>query len=181
MMTPAGVDHLATKIATEATTQKPSGAAAPTEGDQLRLQEAMQRQGGQDAGRENQQPAATDATNPTAAHGAGQPPRPQEAQNPEDGRIDATKPVDASPGETADAVRERPTMGDAILKGMDHMRGEFQTLQNEAASMSKPQDMSPADLLRVQMQTSRVMLQDQLVGQVAGKADQDVETLLKAQ
>ena len=73
------------------------------------------------------------------------------------------------------------TMGDSILKGIDKMRTDQQDVGNQLKGVDGMENMSPQELLKTQMQVSRVMFNEQLTGQVTGKVEQDMDSLLKSQ
>lgn len=76
---------------------------------------------------------------------------------------------------------ERPlTPGDAILQSLDKMRAGFQDLNGQIATIAQQPELSPLDLLMLQMQVSQVTLNAQLVNQVASKIEQDMNALLKS-
>lgn len=76
---------------------------------------------------------------------------------------------------------ERPLApGDAILQSLDKMRAGFRDLNGQIAGIAERPELSPLDLLKLQMQVSQVTLNAQLVNQVASKIEQDMNTLLKS-
>lgn len=76
---------------------------------------------------------------------------------------------------------ERPlTPGDAVLQSLDKMRAGFRDLNGQIATIARQPELSPLDLLKLQMQVSQVTLNAQLINQVASKIEQDMNTLLKS-
>ena len=71
--------------------------------------------------------------------------------------------------------------GDLILRGLERLRGEYRAVGGELDALSKRTDLNPMDLLGIQLQVAQVTLGSQLIGQVAGKLEQNLNTLLKSQ
>jgi type III secretion system YscI/HrpB-like protein len=71
--------------------------------------------------------------------------------------------------------------GDLILHGLERLRGEYRAVGGELDALSKRTDLNPMDLLGIQMQVAQVTLGTQLIGQVASKLEQNLNTLLKSQ
>ncbi len=71
--------------------------------------------------------------------------------------------------------------GDAILQGIDKMRTDFQGIGEQVSSVAGKGDVSPQDLLKVQMQVSRTMMEEQFASQAVSKVDQGVNSVVKGQ
>ncbi len=119
--------------------------------------------------------------------GAGQQARPQvqrttpQGSGPESaqsaGQPDATGPDATGPDA---AGKQAASHGDRILAAMEKGRAEYRTtIKGVDQSAEAAQQMSPAELIRMQLQVARVTLNESLAGQVGSKVDSDVQTLLK--
>jgi type III secretion system YscI/HrpB-like protein len=71
--------------------------------------------------------------------------------------------------------------GDLILRGLERLRGEYRAVGVELDTLSNRAEINPMDLLNLQMQVAQVTLGSQLIGQVASKLEQNLNTLLKSQ
>lgn len=71
--------------------------------------------------------------------------------------------------------------GDLILRGLERLRGEHRALSVELDTLSGRAEMNPMELLNLQMQVTQVTLGTQLIGQIASKLEQNLNTLLKSQ
>ena len=71
--------------------------------------------------------------------------------------------------------------GDLILRGLEHLRGQYRAVGVELDTLANRADLTPMDLLGLQMQVAQVTLGAQLIGQVASKLEQNINTLLKSQ
>jgi type III secretion system YscI/HrpB-like protein len=86
------------------------------------------------------------------------------------------------PSQVAGIAGERVTApGDLILRGLERLRGEYRALGTELDTLSNRADLNPMELLSLQMQVAQVTLGSQLIGQVASKLEQNLNTLLKSQ
>lgn len=96
----------------------------------------------------------------------------------------AMQGVAASPATAAGALplpSEAVTPGDRILGGMERLRGHYRGLGAELDTLATRSDLTAMDLIGIQMQVAQVTLGAQLIGQVASKLEQNLNTLLKAQ
>jgi ribonuclease D len=71
--------------------------------------------------------------------------------------------------------------GAKILEHMNGMRTGLQEAVTELQSAVANPNMSAADLLKVQMKLQQVTLQQDLMGKVVAKSEQNVDQLLKGQ
>lgn len=87
----------------------------------------------------------------------------------------------AAPATTMAAPLEHPKApGDVILHGLERLRERYQAVGAEMdAVANQPSIISPQELIALQMQVAQVTLGTQLVGQVASKLEQNLNTLLK--
>ncbi|EXJ15666.1 type III secretion system inner rod subunit SctI [Imhoffiella purpurea] len=99
----------------------------------------------------------------------------------------ALHPVrDTPPGTGVDAAwsgqsLETPVSpGDRILQGMERLRTRYREVGAALESSVHETQMNPQELLGLQMQMAQVTLGTQLIGQVASKLEQNLNTLLKA-
>jgi len=71
--------------------------------------------------------------------------------------------------------------GAKILDHMNGMRtGLQEALNGLQGSLAKP-DMSPAELVKVQLKLQQVTMQQELTGKVVSKSEQNIDQLLKGQ
>ena len=75
----------------------------------------------------------------------------------------------------------KPSLGTSILQSMDKMRSTSVDVNQSVGSIDNMSTMSPQELLKAQMQISRVMFNEQALGSVTGKVEQDADSLLKSQ
>ena len=87
------------------------------------------------------------------------------------------------PGREVDKIQpvQRRSLGDSVLQGIEKMRTEAQGVGDQLEAADGIASMTPQELLQAQMRISRVMFDEQLTGQVTGKVEQDMDTLLKSQ
>lgn len=78
------------------------------------------------------------------------------------------------------AVTPSPMIGDAILQGLDRLRASAQDSGARLQSVTSQQDLSPQELIKLQMQVSQTTFNQQMIGQVAGKLEQDIDVLMKS-
>ena len=71
--------------------------------------------------------------------------------------------------------------GDKILSAVHNMRTGFQETMKQLETTVANSAASPADMLKVQMKLQQVTLQQDLMGKVVSKSQQNVDTLLKGQ
>jgi type III secretion system YscI/HrpB-like protein len=71
--------------------------------------------------------------------------------------------------------------GGKILDHMNNMRTGMQEAMSELQGTLANPNMGPADLLKVQMKLQQVTLQQDLMGKVVSKSEQNVDQLLKGQ
>lgn len=71
--------------------------------------------------------------------------------------------------------------GDLILGGLERLRGRYRAVSVELDVMARRAELTPMDLLGMQMQVAQVTLGTQLIAQVASKLEQNVNSLLKSQ
>jgi hypothetical protein len=71
------------------------------------------------------------------------------------------------------------TGGDSILQGIDKMRADVNSVGDKVASMAQG-SLSPQEAAQAQMQLAEGTIKMQLIGQVPGKVEQDMDTLLKS-
>lgn len=83
----------------------------------------------------------------------------------------------------ANRIQSEPphSLGDSILRGMNQMRSEAQGAADQLKAVDGSDSMTPMEALRAQLQISQVTFNAQLTGQVTGKVEQDMDTLLKSQ
>lgn len=95
-----------------------------------------------------------------------------------------TAPAEA-PGPELVAPEAPPGPGDAILKGLERLsQGTEQAVQQASTAVNsvKPGEMmSAGDLMKMQMSLMQVSVQQDVVGKVAGKATQNIDSFLKNQ
>ena len=74
--------------------------------------------------------------------------------------------------------------GDAILQGLNRMRndmgGSIDRINHLVQSLNG-QALPAQDLLKIQLEVQQLTLQQELMGKVAGKATQNLDTLVKVQ
>jgi type III secretion system YscI/HrpB-like protein len=70
--------------------------------------------------------------------------------------------------------------GDLILRGLERLRGQYRAVGVELDTLANRADLTPMDLIGLQMQVAQVTLGTQLIGQVASKLEQNINTLLKS-
>ena len=116
----------------------------------------------------NDQARFQDALKNNPQHDTGQTAQPQASVQPEHG-VDKIQPV------------QRRSLGDSVLQGIEKMRSEAQVVGNQVESADGMASMTPQELLQAQMRISRVMFDEQLTGQVTGKLEQDMDTVMKSQ
>lgn len=81
-----------------------------------------------------------------------------------------------------DAAPQAATLGDKILQGLGGLSGDLrQSWQEASALLDHGQNMSTADMLRLQMSLTQVAIQYDLVGKAIGKSTQNIEQLVKIQ
>ena len=88
-----------------------------------------------------------------------------------------TQPRDGMHVEPAQDDPQSP--GDRILHGVAKIRKEYTALQSDVSDMTTKK-VAPEELLKLQMHMGRVMVNEQLIGQVGGAVEKDVDTLLKS-
>jgi hypothetical protein len=72
------------------------------------------------------------------------------------------------------------TPGDKVLESLDKTRSQYRNVTNEVNSASaNGEASSPEELFRLSVKVAGVTVKEQLAASVGGKADQDVQTLLK--
>lgn len=83
----------------------------------------------------------------------------------------------------ADAPTAPPSLGQAILDGMDGVRHQFDSATTGIRHVleSTASDLTIRDMLSIQMQISTLSIQQDLMGKIVGKTTQNVDQLLKAQ
>jgi type III secretion system YscI/HrpB-like protein len=70
--------------------------------------------------------------------------------------------------------------GDVILQGLERLRGNYREVSAEMTAVANQHtSVSPQELIGLQMQMAQVTLGTQLIGQVASKLEQNLNTLLK--
>lgn len=100
----------------------------------------------------------------------------------------ASAPGDLAP-ESADAVANGSrtagpvSLGDAILKGLDHLRNHMQEGWSAAMAPLEPENgqLSTAGLLQLQTGVLQMSFESQMVGTIAGKTSQSIDQLVKMQ
>lgn len=70
--------------------------------------------------------------------------------------------------------------GDLILRGLERLRGHYREVSAKADAVALESAVSPQELIGLQMQVAQVTLGTQLIGQVASKLEQNMNTLLKS-
>ncbi len=97
----------------------------------------------------------------------------------------ALGPAEAPGGAQAPGQVTQPggvkSPGDAILQGIDKMRTDFQGIGEQVKGLADKGDISPRDLLKVQMQAGRTMMEEQFASQAVSKVDQGVNSVVKGQ
>jgi type III secretion system YscI/HrpB-like protein len=90
----------------------------------------------------------------------------------------AAQAADKVPGVTA---AEESTPGTKILDGLNNVRTGFNEALHDLEKTLSVSPDSPSELIKVQLRLQRVTLQQDLLGKVTSKAEQNVDTLLKGQ
>jgi hypothetical protein len=151
-------------------TQQGGNAGAPTDqaaAGQQRFEDAM-RQSPEGSGQ--QDAAGTAQQDRQQARGEQSQAVPADAATPGD------KPA---PGAAAGA-EGRTGQGDRILSGLRKGRAEYRsTVDAVDGTHGGAARMSPEDLIRLQLQVTRVTLNESMAGEVGSKVDSDLQTLLK--
>ena len=91
----------------------------------------------------------------------------------------AAKPEAAQAVEGAAATSSTP--GAKILDHLNNVRQSFNEAVHELQSAVEKSVDSPSELLKVQMKLQQVTLQQDLLGKVTAKSEQNIDTLLKGQ
>ena len=147
-----GVNQLAGKVAEQSLKEGAGKQQQASTDDQARLQDALQNKPQDDLSKQDPQAL---------------------------GSVQNQQPVPAVDKATA---AERPaSLGDTILQSMDKMRTETADMGHQVSSIDNMETMSPQELLKTQLQVSRVMFNEQAIGTATGKIEQDMDTLLKSQ
>lgn len=91
------------------------------------------------------------------------------------------EPSNTAPATMTSPLEQHPRApGDVILHGLERLRERYQAVGAEMdAVANQPSLISPQELIALQMQVVQVTLGAQLVGQVASKLEQNLNTLLK--
>ena len=82
---------------------------------------------------------------------------------------------------TAPSATAQPTLGDAILNGLDHLRGHLKAGWASAVAPLEGGPMSAAGMLQAQAGLQQMGFETQLIGTVAGKTSQSIDQLVKMQ
>ena len=97
-------------------------------------------------------------------------------------------PVEASPqievSRAPEPVAEVPSPGDAILRGLNQVRQDMDLGLDRFSNMVQTLGegpMAPQDMLKIQWEAQQIGMQFDLLGKVAGKATQNLDSLLKNQ
>ncbi len=134
------------------------------------------------------QEIATETTKPGPAD-ASDMSRFEAALNQPDGGTQASSAAEATssaqsaqstpPAEKAEGAS---SLGDSILNSVDRMRMDHrETVQNIEKALNSGESLSTEELLKIQMQVTRMTVEQDLSAKVASKLNQSIETLLKAQ
>jgi len=118
--------------------------------------------------------------------------RPEDVQKLQDAlnqaqQAEANAANGVSPAQAPDKVAgvqgiEQTSPGNKILESVHRMRSGLQAEIAQLNTMLSKSDFgSPADMLRVQAQLQQVTMQQDLLGKVVSKSEQNIETLLKGQ
>jgi type III secretion system YscI/HrpB-like protein len=104
-------------------------------------------------------------------------------QQQQPGDAAANNPMQAQGVDKVDGVQatSNESPGAKILEHMNSMRTGLQEAVTELNSAVANPNMAPADLLKVQMRLQQVTLQQDLMGKVVAKSEQNVDQLLKGQ
>lgn len=73
------------------------------------------------------------------------------------------------------------SLGDVILKGLDHLRSHLKTGWSSAVAPLEQGPVSAAGLLQAQAGLQQMGFETQLIGTVAGKTSQSIDQLVKMQ
>lgn len=92
----------------------------------------------------------------------------------------APEPTTIALSAAAPASERVTAPGDLILRGLERLRGQYRTVGVELDALATRAELTPMDLLGLQMQVAQVTLGTQLIGQVAGKLEQNINSLLKS-
>jgi CHASE2 domain-containing sensor protein len=76
---------------------------------------------------------------------------------------------------------ERTSPGDKILDSVQNMRSGYQTALADLEQALRSGTASPAELLSIQTKVQAVTLQQDMMGKIVGKSEQNVDQLLKGQ
>jgi type III secretion system YscI/HrpB-like protein len=74
-----------------------------------------------------------------------------------------------------------PSFGDAILNGLDHLRGHLKAGWASAVAPLEGGSMSAAGMLQAQAGLQQMGFETQLIATVAGKTSQSIDQLVKMQ
>jgi type III secretion system YscI/HrpB-like protein len=100
---------------------------------------------------------------------------------------EAQAPNGAAPVQGVEAVNgvqavEQTSPGAKILDSVANMRTGLQDAMREMTNvLSKGSEMSPAEMMKVQMKFQQVSIQQDLLSKIVSKSEQNVDQLLKGQ
>ncbi|MBV8190031.1 MAG: type III secretion system inner rod subunit SctI [Alphaproteobacteria bacterium] len=79
------------------------------------------------------------------------------------------------------ATAQGASPGQKILDNVQQIRSSYQDTLKEVEQLLRKGTASPADVLAVQTKVQTLTLQQEMLGKVVGKSEQNVDTLLKGQ
>lgn len=111
--------------------------------------------------------------------------RPEEAQNVDTNQTaqEADKAQQISPIEDG-SVEAKPTIGDAILEGVEKMKSSYDARVEEIQTRIVGKDgkeLSVEDAMKLQFEIMQMGLEQDLTGKVADKTSQGVQTMFRPQ
>lgn len=96
--------------------------------------------------------------------------------------VGPTEASTAAPLQEVAPLDAAPSPGDVILRGLEHLKQDFNAVVERVGSPAQGGDMmSASDLVRTQFSLMQVTLEQDVVSKVAGKATQNLDTFLKNQ
>lgn len=121
---------------------------------------------------------AAPAAVPPAGTAATQP-RPVSAAGEVDARDRARRALGLEPAATTPAAPGQT--GDAIIEGMQKLRGVFDTQTGRLASITETKNFDISTLMQMQMEVVRFSLLVEVTSKLTGKSTQAFDTLMKGQ
>lgn len=111
------------------------------------------------------------------ATGAASPPGAASAVSPADASARARRTLDLGGA----AATDLPAKGDAVLGGLQRLRGVFNAAETRLSAATDGHDISTNGLFKAQMEVARFSLLMDVSSKLAGKSTQAFDTLLKGQ